>query len=116
MRRFVVTNPNLSVGSHGDMVDADELCMDDDQLDEWCDAGYGMELFDDTAIGDVITHMSTAISDDDDAVVDERYDFDPADHSVAVVQAHIEAHPEQGQQIVADERMGKNRSGIVNGW
>lgn len=44
MRRFIVTNPNLSVGRPGDVVSAKQLHMDDDQLARWVDAGYGVEI------------------------------------------------------------------------
>jgi len=108
MRRFVVTSPNLSVGSHGDIVDADELYMDDDQLDEWCDAGYGMELYDDTAIGDVLTHMADALN--------EVPTYDPNGYSVRDVQSYVDRNPDQADAIIQAEREGKNRSGIVNGW
>jgi hypothetical protein len=49
MRRFIITNPNLSVGRSGDIVTADELKMSDDKLDEWVEAGYGLEI-DDTEV------------------------------------------------------------------
>lgn len=44
MRRFIITNPNLSAGRPGDVVTADELNMSDDKLDEWVKAGLGMEI------------------------------------------------------------------------
>lgn len=99
MRLFVVTSMNLTVGSPGDIVDADELYMDDDQLDEWCDAGYGMELYGDTAIGDVLAHMA-----------------DPSAHSVRDVRRYVDENPDHADAIIQAERDGQNRSGIVNGW
>lgn len=44
MRRFVVMNPNLSVGRQGDVVTADQLKMTDDKLDEWVAAHHGIEI------------------------------------------------------------------------
>ena len=113
MRRFVVTNPNLSVGKSGSIVDADEMYMDDDQLDAWCDAGYGMELFDDTAIGDVITHMSNAIAG---SLTEDEPDYDPSTGSVEQVRHFVNGNPSQADKVIQAERDGKNRSGIVNGW
>jgi len=109
MRRFVVTNPNLSVGKSGSIVDADELNMNDDQLDAWCDAGYAMELYDDTAIGDTITRMA-------DALTEVPTTYDPSGYSVRDVQSYVDRNPDQADAIIQAERDGKNRSGIVNGW
>lgn len=108
MRRFVVTSPNLTVGSPGDIVDADELYMDDDQLDEWCDAGYGMELYGDTAIGDVLAHMADTFT--------EVPTYDPSAHSVPDVRRYVDENPDHADAIIQAERDGQNRSGIVNGW
>lgn len=45
MRRFIVTNPNLSVGRPGDIVTAEQLNMSSEaKLDEWVKAGHGVEL------------------------------------------------------------------------
>lgn len=49
MRRFIVMNPNLSVGRQGDIVTADELKMSDEKLDEWVAANHGIEI-DDTSV------------------------------------------------------------------
>lgn len=39
--------------------------------------------------------------------------FDPAEHTVPDVLAYIEAHPEQADAVVAAERGGQHRKGIV---
>lgn len=39
--------------------------------------------------------------------------FDPAVHTVPEVLAYIEAHPEQGDAVVAAEQAGQARKGIV---
>lgn len=44
MRQFIVTNPNLSVGRPGDIVTAEQLRMTDEKLDDWVEAGYGVEI------------------------------------------------------------------------
>ena len=87
MRRFVITNPNLSVGRSGDIVTASQLNMDDDKLDEFVDAGYAMEL--------------------------HQEPYDPSAHTVADVVAHMAANPEDVLYIISDEVAGKNRAGIV---
>lgn len=62
MRRFVVMNPNLSVGRQGDVVTADQLKMTDDQLDQWVAAHHGIEI-DETPL----------------LVIDDEEDFDDDD-------------------------------------
>lgn len=44
MRSFVITRPGLSVGPVGIIVTADELVMNDDQLDAFVEAGYAVEV------------------------------------------------------------------------
>jgi hypothetical protein len=66
MRRFIVTNPNLSVGRPGDIVTSDELKMSDDKLDEWVDAGHGIEVVTATAEPSppVISHSTPPVIED----------------------------------------------------
>jgi hypothetical protein len=78
MRRFIVMNPNLSVGRQGDIVTADQLKMTDDKLDEWVAANHGIEI-DQTPVeldgyvpGQFVklesgsTHVMVGIDDEDD--------------------------------------------------
>ena len=39
--------------------------------------------------------------------------FDPAEHTIPEVLAYIEAYPEQADAVVAAERGGQHRKGIV---
>lgn len=76
MRRFIVTNPNLSVGRPGDIVTSDQLKMSDDKLDEWVAASFGIEIdeaplrFDEPAdvktAGATTTVTTVALDDDED--------------------------------------------------
>lgn len=47
---------------------------------------------------------------DDDG---QRVTFDPADHTIDEVLAYIEAHPEQGDAVLAAEAAGKHRAGLL---
>jgi hypothetical protein len=62
MRRFIVMNPNLSVGRPGDVVTAAQLNMSDDKLDEWVAANHGIE----------IDETPETIYDDDDEDYDDE--------------------------------------------
>ena len=104
MRLFVLNSPNLSVGRQGDIVDADQLRMNPDKLDEFVAAGYATEVFE----GDP--------ADTTPPVYPYPVAFDPAEFSVAEVRAFVDANPAEGDAVIAAERAGKNRSGIVNGW
>ena len=64
MRRFIVINPNLSVGKPGDIVTADQLQMSDDKLDAWADAGHGIEVVTATAGPNPPVITFSASSDD----------------------------------------------------
>lgn len=44
MRQFVIVRPGLSAGPPGTVVTGEALAMDDDQLDEWQEAGWGVEV------------------------------------------------------------------------
>lgn len=50
---------------------------------------------------------------EDPPVTVEADQFDPAEHTVPEVLTYIEAHPEQGDAVVAAERAGQNRKGIT---
>jgi hypothetical protein len=39
--------------------------------------------------------------------------FDPSQHTVEQVQAFLAEHPEATEQVLAAERAGKNRSGLL---
>lgn len=41
--------------------------------------------------------------------------YDPGRHTVADVQAHVDADPASGPAVLAAERAGRNRSTLV-GW
>jgi hypothetical protein len=41
-------------------------------------------------------------------------EFDPTDHSVAEVKAHLEANPDDLDRVLELEKAGKNRQGIVS--
>lgn len=66
MRRFIVINPNLSVGKAGEVVTADQLNMSDDKLDAWVDAGHGIEVVTATAAPSppVISHSTPPVIED----------------------------------------------------
>lgn len=86
MRRFIVMNPNLSVGRQGDVVTADQLKMDDRGLDAWVAANHGIEI-DETPVGfgaaaeivdvegETLT-IFTEIGDDYDDIWDDEPDED----------------------------------------
>jgi hypothetical protein len=40
-------------------------------------------------------------------------DFNPDDNTVATVMAYIQDHPEEADEVIAAEKAGKNRAGIV---
>ena len=92
MRRFVITNPNLSAGRPGEIVDASQLNMGDDKLDDFVDAGFAAEIFDG---GD-------------------SFPYEPDDHTVPEVLAHIADNPADAIRVISYEVQGRNRSGIVN--
>jgi hypothetical protein len=41
--------------------------------------------------------------------------FDPAEHTVTEVEVFIAEHPELSESVIAAEKAGRNRSGIVGG-
>ena len=41
--------------------------------------------------------------------------YDPSEHNVIAVQEYIDEHPEQKDEVLAMERAGKNRKGLVEG-
>lgn len=45
MRTFVIVSPGLSVGRPGQHVTVEELGMDDDDIDLFCEAGHAVELY-----------------------------------------------------------------------
>ena len=52
--------------------------------------------------------------DSGDAAADgEPSEFDPAEHTVADVLEYLAAHPDATDALLAAERSGKNRAGIV---
>ncbi len=63
MREFIITNPNLAVGSPGDIVTADQLKMTDDKLDEFVAAGYAVEV---GAVANPIEWADDLDDDDED--------------------------------------------------
>lgn len=44
-RRFVIVTPHQSVGVPGTEVTSQRLGMNDEQLDDWVDAGHATEIF-----------------------------------------------------------------------
>jgi hypothetical protein len=44
---------------------------------------------------------------------DDVVGYDPADHTVAEVQAYLEAHPDEADAVLALEAEGKNRASLV---
>lgn len=40
-------------------------------------------------------------------------DFDPADHTLAEVNAHLAANPDDTDRVLTLERTGKNRASLV---
>lgn len=40
-------------------------------------------------------------------------EFDPSEHTVAEVLTYLEDHPEDHEDVIAAEKSGKNRAGIV---
>lgn len=110
MRRFIVTNPNLSVGRPGDVVTADQLRMTDAKLDEWVAAGFGTEVFEwtgpplDLSHDDLVTHPEP----------DLDTPFDPGEHTISQVLSHLDEHPEDLDSVIALERSGKQRVTILD--
>lgn len=108
MRRFIVTNPNLSVGKPGDIVTSDRLKMSDEQLDEWVAAGFGVEVHDDDPIVDPMTTT-------DEVVVELTHEiYDPGTHTVAEVLAYAADHPGEVDRIFGQELADRQRSGILD--
>lgn len=50
MRRIVITSPGLTIGAQGTVLTAERMGMDDDRIDEFIEAGYGHELFDEVEL------------------------------------------------------------------
>jgi hypothetical protein len=42
-------------------------------------------------------------------------DFDPAEHTVAEVEAYLAEHPDQSDAVLAAEAQGKNRATLTGG-
>lgn len=121
MRRFIVTNPNLSVGKPGDIVTSDRLKMSDEQLDEWVAAGFGVEVHDDAVDGALLTGASASnhwiddIVTRDEVVVELTHEvYDPGAHTVAEVLAYVADHPAEADEILGRELAGRQRSGILD--
>lgn len=93
MRSFVITMPGLSVARPGQIRSADELGMDDDQLDAFVEAGYALEVFSEEA--------------------EPPEAFDPSDYTVAEVEEYLDAHPDEAEAILAAEAEGKNRTTLT---
>lgn len=55
----------------------------------------------------------TARADEPAEPTSEPEAFDPGDHKVEDVQAHVEANPDELDAILAAERDGKNRSTLI---
>lgn len=122
MRRFIVTNPNLSVGKPGDVVTASQLRMTDEKLDIWVKAGSGVEIEDDSPPDPPVATISDDAAISDEIVVEisgpaaVSFDglYDPGDHTVAEVLSHVGDNPDQASEILSRERSGRNRSGIID--
>ena len=106
MRRFVITTPNLSAGSVGSIVDATDLNMTDDKLDKFVAAGHATELYDFAPDWELDAPEPAPVS----PIV-----FDPTHYSVPSVLDYLDENPSKTKAVIAAERAGKNRSGIVNG-
>ena len=53
--------------------------------------------------------------DDAAHLLDDAADYDPAQHFVEQVNAHLDRHPEQVVDVLSRERAGKARAGILAG-
>lgn len=71
--------------------------------------------------GRVITHDEAvagavmASIDGARRLVEPAVDFDPDEHTVAEVNAHLDQHPEQADAVLGAEADGRNRKGITEG-
>lgn len=138
MRRFVVTNPNLSVGRPGSIVDEKQLHMTDEKLDEWVAAGYAVELHDaepveqapltdddrqlaqglleqlqDVHTDTELDAINTEILNDE---LDDEDSYHPSAHSVTEVLKYLDENPGHVEFVLALERAGKARSGILSAY
>jgi len=41
--------------------------------------------------------------------------FDPADHTISEIWDHLDANPDERDAVIAAERAGRNRAGVVDG-
>jgi hypothetical protein len=67
-------------------------------------------VHDDQVAAAVLTSVDGARELDEPAA-----DFDPDQHTVAEVNAHLDKHPEQAPAVLAAERDGRARTGILTG-
>jgi hypothetical protein len=83
MRQFVIVVPGLTLGPPGTYLNADEMHMDDDQLDAFVEARYATEIHTDNnhwTAGRVTAPDDTPLDDlpGVDPVLDERVELNPA--------------------------------------
>jgi len=84
MRSFVITMPGLSVAKPGQIRSADELDMDDDQLDAFVEAGYAQEVFSEES--------------------EPRLPADVEHFTVDAVKAWVAEHPDEAAAVLEAEQ------------
>lgn len=77
MRTFIITAPGLSAGRRGDHVTLDDLGMDDETVDGWLEAGFGVELHDETGSHLASTVTTEVVEDAEPVGTDIGPEFEP---------------------------------------
>jgi hypothetical protein len=114
MRRFIITNPNLSVGKPGDEVTAAQLRMTDEKLDEFVAIGYAVEVEAEDAAPEPVSAeaVEAATVDEVEATIAM---LDPGEMSAREVIEYAESTPSLAFDLLAAEQAGKARSTVING-
>lgn len=81
------------------------------------DGNVNGEVIDDADPNSVVVGVDIESGDGNEPgdVVEPTPDgpFDPSAHTVDEVTAYLAANPDDAERVVAEERLGKNRAGIV---